>query len=141
MTPSTRDLDASQFRHVDAFLLLTTTMPPRKRTRASVSAKREPSPASDSEISVISIASSDFKPGSVSSAASEPESAYESTPEPEPKPKKRKAAAPRDRKPPIPVADIEDGPVIARPHGKSYHDIQDVVAHQDALLEWFESVR
>lgn len=89
---------------------------------------------------MISIASSDFKPGSASSAASEPESAYESTPEPEPKPKKRKAPV-RDKKPPIPVADIEDGPVIARPHGKSYHNVADVVAHQDALLEWFEGVR
>lgn len=96
---------------------------------------------SDSEISVISVASSDFKPGSPSSAASEAESAYESTPEPEPKPKKRKAASVREKKPPIPIGDIEDGPVISRPHGKSYHDIQDVVAHQDALLEWFESVR
>lgn len=92
---------------------------------------------------MISIASSDFKPGSASSAASDAGSAYATTPSPPPQTRKRKARRPSKPKPPISadVGDIEDGPVILRPHGKSYHDVGGVAARQDALLEWFEGVR
>lgn len=39
------------------------------------------------------------------------------------------------------IVDIEDCASLARPHAPGYHSVQAVAAAQDALLDWFESVR
>jgi hypothetical protein len=38
-------------------------------------------------------------------------------------------------------ADIEEAPLIRRPHGGEYHDDDRVVALTDDLLQWFQEVR